>query len=134
MTKEKLNELVEELKTRISFAKEEAKGIKINLKAAGLHFVHYNKKEFVHPNYISFDKQLEIIQLGKLLRKHQDITEEDLYELLNQDDSEFKFLAEVVSTIPNFIEEARGHEDDKYLPYTYFNKVLFSSKAENVSV
>lgn len=130
---EQIFNLTVELIETVDIAHKEAKNIKIDLGGEFSNFVLCDDKEYVHPKYLTFEQQREIIQLCQFVKMHKSITNEELSEILKGHVSKFNFLKEVVEAIPNFVEEARLHDDYKYMPYTYFNIKYFSGKETQLS-
>jgi len=121
-----------ELFERMIIAHNDAKSIEINKGGDGKVFVHCGDKEYINPNLVSFSKQQEIIQLCQFLKLYPNLTDQDLENILNCNKLKFTFLKEVVGSIPNFVDEARNHEDYKYIPYTYLNTLFFADNVNNV--
>lgn len=118
MTNDKLTQLANELLAKMKKAKNEANNLKMNPSDKGLRFVHIENKEYVNPEFLSFAKQLEIVELREFLMQYEEVHEEELKKIFSLYQTEFEFLSEVMGLIPNFIHEIKKH-DEKYIAYSF---------------
>lgn len=120
MTNEKLYNLTYELLDLMENAIENAENLKVSEADMVFAFVHAGDKEYVNPNYISFEDQLKLIQLKNFVKKHPELSDEDLKQIFWLFKTEFAFFIDVQNVIPNLIAEINAHKDDKHVAYLYF--------------
>ena len=130
MEGKRIFDLAEELIDWLKIAHVDASKVKIEKGSDNLFFVHDGDKEYVNPKYLSLDKQFEINQLADFVRLHNDIDEDSLKKILCQNRTMFQFLMEVISVVPNFVQESRSHTDEKYLSYTYAANKMYPVEKE----
>ena len=117
--KESVFDLLPELTERMAEATIQAhliRGIKCDNE---FYFIHIGDKEYVNPQYLSFEDQFKIIEFVRFLKEHPNLNNRTLKEIFAQGDK-FYLLKDVYKTIPNILCEARSHDDEKYIPYLYF--------------
>ena len=134
MNSKELFNLTQDLIEMMEIAKVEASTIKIEENVDGYHFVHCGEQEYINPKYISFLEQRQITQLGKFIRMYPTLTEEDLAVLLTDNRSRYPVIYDVMCTIPNLIEEAKSHNEDKHLPYIYLGFKRAREKENGINV
>lgn len=120
MTNDKLFDLTYELLDAMEEAIENSKDLEVAKADMVFAFVHAGDKEYVNPNYISFEDQQKLIQLKKFVKKHPELSDVDLKQMFWLFKTEFAFFIEVQNVIPNLIAEINAHKDDKHLAYLYF--------------
>ena len=121
MTTEDKFAYCEELYGRMKIAEKEAAGIKtMQVEEPGLYFVHIGDKEYVNPQLLPFEKHFMIVQFGEFIRLHNNLRYQDVLKILNQNESMFSFLLDVLDVMPNIVEEARRNHDEKFLSYMYW--------------
>ena len=133
MTSKELFNLTQDLVEIIEIAKIEARSIKMPNCEKEFRFVHCGDKEYINPKYISFEAQCQIIQLGKFVKMYPTITNEDLAMILIENRSNCGIMLDAFNTIPNFVEEARSHKEEKHLLFLYFGIKQTIEKENNLS-
>ena len=112
-------DLLPELAERMAEASIQAQEMK-NIKCdSEFYFVHIGDKEYVNPKHMSFEDQLKIMQFVEFLKKHPTVNKRTLKEIFAMS-GRFELLKDLCKIIPNVIEEANTHDDEKYIPYLYF--------------
>ena len=134
MTNEKLFYLTQELLERMEIAKKEAADLDKKFVESDLSFVHIEDKEYVNPKLLPFVDHFKIVQLCKFLCFHNEIKEDDLLKILRMNKLRFQTLIKLKNVIPNLIDEARKHKDEKYISYLYVGLNQNNKKEKGLNI
>lgn len=105
MEKEQINNLIVKLTKKLEFAKFQA-GMQDKPKKETGVFIKASTK--LNPKYISNRQYFQIAQFYTFLKENDELTESQIRKILKSK-NKFKFLLELDSIIPDFIEELKLH-------------------------
>ena len=134
MDKTKKEELVKELSVKLKRYKAKAKLIKIDEEKLGdTMFVQQKAGTFLNPKYISVEDYFDIFAFESFLKVHEDLSTEQIEEILNEKYIDFKFLRTLNDSVGGMIENIRKH-GAKSVSIMYVNNILYAKKDEGLEV
>ena len=105
MEKEQMENLIVKLTKKLELAKFKAE---LQDKPKSENGVFIKSSTRLNPKYISNRQYFQIAQFYTFLKENDELTENQIRKILKSK-KKFKFLLELDSTIPDFIEELKFH-------------------------
>lgn len=120
--------LAEELAEQLLQAEATAKTIKLDKRNLGeTVFVYQENQTFINPKYISLKDYFSIFELEKFLKKHDEITREELNEILKLKFAEFEFLRKLNNRVRTMFLDLK-HHGAKAVAITYVSNKLYANE------
>lgn len=125
--------LVKDLATRIRKYSSKAQLVDIDFKNLGeTVFVNYKGETLFNPKYIKIEDYFVLKAFESFLKRHPELSKEEVLEVVKSDKKEFEFLKAFNSKMPTMIEDIKS-SGAKTTVISYISGLLYG-KEENLSV
>lgn len=127
-----INELVNELAEKLKKFRTKSYKVSFSEREAGdAVFVQRKEESFINPKYLKLINYFEIMGLEEFAKENQELTQENLDEILEFKKVDFAFLRELNNSIDNMLEELNKH-GAKAVAIIHVNNMLYPKQENSI--